>query len=101
MEIYSYLLAFIIFHGMILSQTSCMVNVSLQRRRRLPPPPPPNINQIIHPKPKPPFMPLPKYPPPPRTPPPPKVNDGHYPSLPPPPPHSYGSPRYPPPPQRS
>ncbi|KAJ6951565.1 hypothetical protein NC653_040878 [Populus alba x Populus x berolinensis] len=106
MEIYSYLFAFILFHGMILSQTSCMVNVSLRHRRPLPPPPPPENNQIIHPKPKPPFMPLPpfipipKSPPPPRTPPLPKVNDGHHPSLPPPPPHTYGSPRYPPPPQR-
>jgi len=105
MEIYSYLLAFIIFHGMLVSQTSCMVNVSLQRRRPLPPPPPPPPpNQSIHPKPKPPTIKpyFPKSPPPPpRTPAPPKVNDGHHPSLPPPPPHTYGSPRYPPPPQRS
>jgi hypothetical protein len=103
MEIYSYLLAFIIFHGMLVSQTSCMVNVSLQRRRPLPPPPSPP-NQSIHPKPKPPTIKpyFPKSPPPPpRTPAPPKVNDGHHPSLPPPPPHTYGSPRYPPPPQRS
>jgi len=111
MEIYSYLLAFIIFHGMILSQTSCMVNASL-KHRRLSPPPPPEQNQITHPVPIPPSrgrLPpthLPKSPPP-RTPPPaPKLNDGHHPSLPPPPkilppPHTYGSPRYPPPPQRS
>ena len=104
MEIYSYLLAFIIFHGMILSQTSCMVNASLPRQP--PPPPSPKNNPFIHPIPKPPFIPIPKSPPPPQRPPPPKVNDGRHPSLPPPPkilppPHIYGSPRYPPAPQRS
>ncbi|KAJ6858218.1 hypothetical protein NC652_040703 [Populus alba x Populus x berolinensis] len=50
MEIYSYFLAFIIFHGMILSQTSCMVNVSLGRLSSPPPPPPPP------PKSSPPYM---------------------------------------------
>ncbi|KAJ6292043.1 hypothetical protein OIU76_024027 [Salix suchowensis] len=108
MEINSYLLACILFHLMVLSQTSCTVNVALRRR---PPPPPPATNRIVHP-----FLPphpLPRHPPPPPPPPPPpkrplpsKVNDGHHPSLPPPlktstPPHAFGSPRYPPPPQRN
>ncbi|KAJ6951571.1 hypothetical protein NC653_040883 [Populus alba x Populus x berolinensis] len=101
MKIYSYLLAFIIFHGMILSQTSCMVNVSLGRLS--PPPPPKSSPTKIQPSPRR----GPKSPhPPPRRLPPSKVNDGHHPSLPPPPkilppPHTYGSPRYSPPPQRS
>jgi len=96
MEIYSYLLAFIIFHGMILSQTSCMVNASLGRLSP-PPPPPKSSPPVIQPSPnhKP-----PKSHPPSRPLPPSKVNDGHHPSLPPsakilpPPPHTYGSPRY-------
>ncbi|KAI9377086.1 hypothetical protein POPTR_019G017302v4 [Populus trichocarpa] len=104
MEIYSYLLAFIIFHGMILSQTSCMLN-AISVKIKLPPIPrrPPRL---------PPLPPLPRRRPrrpSPRPPPPSKVlNDGLHTSLPPPqkilpPPHTYGSPRYPPspPPQRS
>jgi len=84
MEIYSYMLAFIIFHGMILSQTSCMVNVSLQRR--LSPPPPPKRNpRVIQPSPRSKPVPESPPPPPPRPQPQSKVNDGHHPSLPPPP----------------
>uniref|UniRef100_A0A6N2LLL1 Plastocyanin-like domain-containing protein n=1 Tax=Salix viminalis TaxID=40686 RepID=A0A6N2LLL1_SALVM len=102
MEINSYLLACIIFHMMVLSQTSCTVNVAL----RQPPPPPPTNNGIVHPFPKPPMTPgLPgPPPPPPRRPLPLKVNEGRFPSPPPPPrhapaPHTMVLRRYPPPPQ--
>uniref|UniRef100_A0A6N2L693 Uncharacterized protein n=1 Tax=Salix viminalis TaxID=40686 RepID=A0A6N2L693_SALVM len=100
MEINSYLLACIIFHMMVLSQTSCTVNVAL----RQPPPPLPTNNGIVHPFPKPPITPGLPGPPPPRRPLPSKVNDGRFPSPPPPPkrapaPHARVLLRYPPPPQ--